>query len=70
MQQREQALQKELEKSEEQLKGIMEDCQRVKNYDKLSSNEQLTLGLNKDLKEIKDFMKRTLEDGLNGPYSE
>lgn len=70
MQQREQALQKELDKSEEQLRGIVEDCQRVKSYDKLSVNENLALGLNKDLEEIKDFMKRTLEDGLNGPCSE
>jgi hypothetical protein len=30
----------------------------------------MTTSLNKELAEIKDFMKKTLEDGLNGPCSE
>jgi len=33
-------------------------------------NEQATIGLKKDLDEIKEFVKRTLEDGIPGHSSD
>ncbi len=50
---REQSLERDLKKKVEELKNVLEDCERIRKYEKLSVNETLTMGLNKDLAEVK-----------------
>lgn len=59
-----------MEKKEIELRSIHDDCDRVRNYDKLHMNEQATIGLNKELAEIKDFVKKTLEESIPGHNSD
>jgi hypothetical protein len=53
-------MESELVNKTDELKRVQADVERVIKYERLSVNEQVTLGLNKDLAEVKEFMRDVL----------